>query len=219
MDKVQTRRENLRRWVEKYGTPAKEKSYFSQLINGGSSFGEKAARRLEHDYGMAHQFLDTPGGEFGTQQRIKIIARDPDDPSFVEIRKVRLKLSAGISGFGIEQEEEDGNPITFRKEWLDKNGYDPDKLIAIRVRGDSMEPALYAGDVVVINHADKAIKDGHVYAVNYEGEDVVKRLVRDNGEWWLMSDNQDQRRFPKKLCRGEACIIIGKIVYKQSENI
>lgn len=38
--------------------PSKEKSYISQLINGKASFGEKSARRLEHDYCMPEFYLD-----------------------------------------------------------------------------------------------------------------------------------------------------------------
>jgi transcriptional regulator with XRE-family HTH domain len=42
----------------------KEKSYLSQLINGKASFGERAARRIERDYGMAPGYLDEePKGE------------------------------------------------------------------------------------------------------------------------------------------------------------
>ena len=153
------------------------------------------------------------------KQFTRVDVADADNPEYVEIRKVKLRLSAGIAGFSIEQAEEDGTPITFRRDWLDKNGYFPEDLVAIKVRGDSMEPALFAGDTVVINAADKQPRDGSVYAVNYEGEDVVKRLHRDNGDWWLTSDSADQRRHPKKLCRGAACIIIGKIVHKQSDRI
>lgn len=51
------RRANLRRWTTVHGVPSKEKSYFSQLL-GGASFGERAARRLEADYGMGDQYLD-----------------------------------------------------------------------------------------------------------------------------------------------------------------
>ncbi|MDR5756476.1 hypothetical protein [Caballeronia sp. LZ035] len=40
--------------------PPKEKSYFSQLTNGAASFGEKAARRIEKQYGMADGYLDSP---------------------------------------------------------------------------------------------------------------------------------------------------------------
>lgn len=62
MDKATLRRENLRRWTEVHGIPAKEKSYFSQLVSGIASFGEKSARRLEKDYRMGDFYLDTPNG-------------------------------------------------------------------------------------------------------------------------------------------------------------
>lgn len=60
MDIIETRRENLRRWVAKHGTPAKEKSLFSQLKSTGS-FGEKVARRLEEQYKMGIMYLDGAG--------------------------------------------------------------------------------------------------------------------------------------------------------------
>ena len=70
----------------------------------------------------------------------------------------------------------------------------------------------------MVNTEQITPKDGTVFAVNYEGELVIKRLVRDRGEWWLSSDNPDQTRYPRKLC-DENCIIIGEIVHKQSEHI
>lgn len=57
MDIQDTRRSNLARWLETHTTPIKEKSLFSQL-KGGSSFGERVARRLEKDYGMGTGYLD-----------------------------------------------------------------------------------------------------------------------------------------------------------------
>ncbi|WP_241076303.1 S24 family peptidase [Achromobacter insuavis] len=53
-----TRRANLRAWVQQHGSPAKEKSYFSQILSGTSPIGERAARRLERDYRMGEGFLD-----------------------------------------------------------------------------------------------------------------------------------------------------------------
>jgi len=150
---------------------------------------------------------------------VQALDDDEEHPELVRIRKVRLHLSAGIQGFAIEQEEEDDNPISFRKAWLERRGYYREKLIAIEVKGQSMEPGLYDGDTVVINTADTKPKDGEVYAVNYEGEAVIKRMVRDYGFWWLVSDNPDQRRFPRKQCSGEMCIVIGKVIHKQSERI
>lgn len=81
-----------------------------------------------------------------------------------------------------------------------------------------MEPSLWDGDLVVINTADDNPQDGDAFALNYEGELVIKRLRRDAGEWWAASDNADQRRFAPKRCT-EDVKIIGRVVYKQSERI
>ena len=55
----QIRRNNLKKWLAVRGIPAVEKSYFSQLINGKASFGEKAARRIELEYGLPINSLDS----------------------------------------------------------------------------------------------------------------------------------------------------------------
>jgi phage repressor protein C with HTH and peptisase S24 domain len=152
--------------------------------------------------------------------QLRQVVTDGDgDPRFLKIRTVRLKLQAGVNGIAFDKAEEAGAPVYMPSDIARRRGYRSDDLVAIKVRGDSMQPSLFDGDTVVIHITDRVVKDGQVYAVNYEGEDVVKRLSRDNGDWWLTSDNPDQRLFPKKICRGAACIIIGRIVYKQSENI
>jgi phage repressor protein C with HTH and peptisase S24 domain len=151
----------------------------------------------------------------GTSAEIDL-SNNPDYPA---IRRVKLHLSAGISGFGVEMEEEDHAPLVFGAYWYKSRGYNPKNLIGIRVKGDSMMPGINDDDTVVINTADTTPVDGEAFAINYEGEAVVKRLVRDAGEWWLSSDNPDQRRYSRKLCSGDACIIIGRIVHKQSEKI
>lgn len=149
-----------------------------------------------------------------------IALHDEDDlPGLVRIKKVRLRLSAGIAGYAADPIDEDESPISFRAAWMARRGYNPDKLVAIEIRGQSMEPGLYDGDTVVINTADTLLRDGEVYAVNYEGEAVVKRLVREMGSWWLVSDSPDQRRFPRKQCAGDMCLIIGRVIHKQSERI
>lgn len=141
-----------------------------------------------------------------------------DNPDYPAIRRVNIKLSAGASGFGVDYVDDDEAPIVFQRKWFEHHGYTPDKLLAVRVCNGSMEPGLYDGDTVIINTADTALKDGVVFSMNYEGELVVKRLVRDAGEWWLASDNPDQRRYPRKVCT-EDVFCIGRIVHRQSERI
>lgn len=149
----------------------------------------------------------------------KVIVAEHGNPKFVEIKKIKLKLSAGITGYTSDPDNEEGDPIAIPRRWIIENGFNEHSLIAINVRGDSMEPTLRNGDTVIINTADKKPKDGSVFAVNYEGEDVVKRMSRDIGQWWLCSDNPDQQRYHRKVCQGDACIMIGKIVRRISDHL
>lgn len=141
-----------------------------------------------------------------------------NNPDYPAVRRVQFKLSAGATGFGVDYSEKLGPPIVFEKEWYARRGLVPEKLFATSVSNGSMEPGLYDGDTVIVNTAGNEPKDGCVFAVNYEGELVIKRLVRDDGQWWLSSDNPDQRRYPRKVCH-EGVVLIGQIVHKQSERI
>lgn len=143
------------------------------------------------------------------------LEKNPDYPA---IRRVRFKLSAGASGFAVEYKQGEGPPMVFNKDWYAKRNLQPGKLFAVEVSNGSMETGLYHGDIVVVNTEITDPKDGIVFAVNYEGEMVIKRLIRDAGQWWLSSDNPDQRRYPRKIC-DEAVFLIGEIVHKQSERI
>jgi hypothetical protein len=82
MDMQEIRRGNLRKWLETHSVPPKEKSYFSQLLSG-ASFGERAARRLESDYGMGESYLDS--GSEATKPVLTLverIQRAPEQESF-----------------------------------------------------------------------------------------------------------------------------------------
>jgi phage repressor protein C with HTH and peptisase S24 domain len=146
------------------------------------------------------------------------IPHDSDD-RFVQVPLVKPRLSAGIMGIQVDPEYDEGRTTPVSREWVDKNRFNLRNLIAIKVRGESMEPTLHEGDTVVINTADMKPVDGVVFAVNYEGEAVVKRLSRDAGQWWLTSDNVDQRKYHRKICQGDACLIIGRVVRKESDRI
>jgi phage repressor protein C with HTH and peptisase S24 domain len=143
--------------------------------------------------------------------------RPGDD--YVPVKMASFHLQAGVTGYALEYLDEDKAPIFFREDWFREKKYNPKKMVACQIKGDSMEPRLYAGDVVIINLDDTTPFDGDVFAVNYEGELVIKRLIRDRGEWYLQSDNPDKIKHPNKICAGEYCLILGKVVYKQSGEI
>ena len=164
--------------------------------------------------GGANQALAQSGQ---AKEAIKLIEIE-NNQEYPAIRRVALKAQAGVGGYAVEYLNNDGPPIVFRSDWYKAKGYRPDKMLALRVAGESMIPSLYEGDLIVINTEQVQPKQGLPFLVSYEGEVVVKRLVRDDGLWWLVSDNPDQRRYPRTKCNG-GTEIIGEVVYRQTERI
>ena len=98
------------------------------------------------------------------------------------------------------------------------NNKKTERLVGVPGARESMQTSLWDGDLVVINLDDTHPHDGEVFAVSYEGDPGIKRLRRDAGEWWLTSDNSDQRRFAPKRCTDDVDIL-GRVICKQSERI
>ena len=80
-------------------------------------------------------------------------------PEFVPIERVKLKVSAGVTGFTVEHLDGNGPPVYYRADWLKEEGLRAERLFALRVSGDSMQPSLWDGDLIVVNTEDK-VKDG-----------------------------------------------------------
>lgn len=149
-----------------------------------------------------------------------VVLREEFEESDNEYRipMVELRLQAGVTGFQTEPDRRDGGTMGVSKIWADRKEYNPKRLIAIRVKGESMEPTLYEDDIVVIHLDEKNPVDNGIFAINYDGEAVVKRMSRDMGQWWLMSDNSDQRRFYRRACKGSECVIIGRVVRREGDR-
>jgi len=192
-------------------------TFVRQMLLGNRAISDKTVRRIEALRGMqgwfspvaAHAVNDVSAGyDFGT------------GPDVYQLYPVELRLRPGIMGYAVWPDESDEDaPLSLHKHWLARRGYVPGQLLALRMRGAGMEPSLHVGDVFVINTADTALRDGQVFAINFYGDLLVRRVQRDGTGWWLVADNPDQARFPRKACAGPDCVPIGRLVFKQSESI
>ncbi|MGK5080488.1 LexA family transcriptional regulator [Janthinobacterium sp. HLX7-2] len=136
-------------------------------------------------------------------------------PVMIAIRMVPEHLRAGITGFETDHNFEDGGQLHVPRQWLEERDLAPGALLAIKVKGDSMVPMLYEGDIAVVNIADKSRVNGGVFALNFKGEAVVKRLKYERREWYLTSENPDFRQEP---CRTGDCNVIGRVVRFEPRN-
>ena len=72
----------------------------------------------------------------------------------------------------------------------------PERLTSVRAAGDSMEPNIRDGDLVVVDPARTDPLDGQVFAVRTDGGLVIKRLRQSRGRWLLASDNRAHASHP-----------------------
>ncbi|WP_076569855.1 XRE family transcriptional regulator [Janthinobacterium sp. TND4EL3] len=145
----------------------------------------------------------------------QVTGDDDQAPVMVAIRMVPEHVRAGITGFETDHLFEDGGHLHVPRQWLEENDLSPDQLRAVKIKGQSMVPMMYPGDVAVVNIKDKSRVNGGVFALNYNGESVVKRLKYERREWYLASENPDFRQEP---CRTGDCDVIGRVVRFEPRN-
>ena len=104
---------------------------------------------------------------------------------------------------------DDDNPIGYIAVPKELKRYG-NKLAAIYVNGDSMEPTLQRGDLVV---CDSCGWDGDgIYALRMDGCGYVKRLARKPGKLVVISDNPKYETW-EETTESEAVSIIGRVHY------
>lgn len=129
---------------------------------------------------------------------------------FLQVPKVRARLSAGGGSFETKPEIEEF--YSFRNDWLSKKGKSED-MVLMDIIGNSMEPELKERDTVLIDQSQKAVLAGAIYAVGLDDTIVVKRLEKRPKELVLLSEN---RSYPPISFRGEemnSVRIIGKVIW------
>lgn len=86
-----------------------------------------------------------------------------------------------------------------------------DRLAAAYVRGDSMQPTLYDGDIIILERSGYDNMDG-IYAIIYKGAGFVKRLQRDIGGIKIISDNKLYEPMSESES-SEDFSVVGKVRY------
>ncbi|EPH2166314.1 S24 family peptidase [Proteus mirabilis] len=176
MDMKKIRQLNLSRWFEGKTLPTKEKSFLSQLMNGKSSFGEKAARRLERDYGMPAGYLDSE-----TQlDEIEYIGTVPSG-----MVQVRGEAFLGVDGAVDMIEAHNG--------WLKIYSDDKDAY-GLKVKGDSMWPRIQSGEFVVVEPNTTVRSGDEVFVRTVEGHNMIKIFSKTrDGDYQFSSINNSHK--------------------------
>lgn len=82
--------------------------------------------------------------------------------------------------------------LAFKRDWLARMKVKAENLYVIYADGDSMEPYIFEGDVVLFDRSDIDPRDRQVYAIRRpDGGISIKRIIQQlSGAWMIRSDNQ-----------------------------
>ncbi|WP_229825921.1 S24 family peptidase [Gemmobacter nanjingensis] len=145
-----------------------------------------------------------------------------DGADYAHIPLHDAMLAAGAGAFNGTETVVDS--LAFRREWLQRIGVSASTARLARVQGDSMQPSLWHGDMILIDTRtneppvrDRDQRDQRrspIYALIDNGEARVKRIERPSPDQMLLiSDNTD---YPPELRQGtdlKAITIIGKVAW------
>lgn len=111
------------------------------------------------------------------------------DAEFVRVPRYDVKLAAGAGAFNERAPLLDYIPFTrdFLAKKLARNS--TDGLVLLEVRGDSMEPTIGDGDLVLIDQLQADLEDG-IMAYTLDDTAYVKRIRSIPGGIEVISDNR-----------------------------
>ena len=138
-----------------------------------------------YSFGVNLQWIITGEGEQFLPYQAGAETKKPD----VEVLMVPLVeavLSAGHGRF--ESEPGSGRGYVFRSDFLHGKGV-PARMVLMRVDGDSMEPDIKSGDMVLIDQSQTTLYPGQFYAVAVENMVFVKIVSAMPGKVLLRSLN------------------------------
>ena len=202
-----TRQDNLKRLLEPRGAQVKlselldcSPSFISQLINGHRDIGDDVAEKIESALNLPNGALDVPMGEMEDDRAgaTRNLINDTAD-YYDDLVKVPSYFAFAGAGGGMANQEELQVPggFTFKRKSLAKAGLIGKKLSCIFAKGQSMQPTLGDGDLLLLDHDIDRIDDGLIYAFIWGDDLRCKRLFkRADGQITIRSDNPNKFQYP-----------------------
>jgi phage repressor protein C with HTH and peptisase S24 domain len=149
--------------------------------------------------------LPSEQGATGVEEKAR--AYTPGNDEFVYISQVIGRISAGR---GRVPENAVDVRIAFRKEWIKRKGR-PENMVLIKVDGDSMEPSLVSGDLVLIDRNRNYIDpQGGIYALALDDIIMIKRVQVLSERIRIISDNPKYEAFDVPV---ERIKVNGKVIW------
>jgi len=180
----------------------RDNSFFQNIRRGSAPSSEKLAA-LAEALGLEFYF----GHKRPSLDEIKDF-----EEQFAKVPRFDAQFSAGNGS--INSDEDAAAWLAFRKDWFQSSGLSPRHVILVTAHGDSMEPSLSDGDLVMVDRSERPFQDRTVYAfVDQDGQARIKRLERVGSELLIQSDNPSYPTEIMKKHDQASMNILGPVVW------
>ncbi|MEX6725239.1 S24 family peptidase [Parapedomonas caeni] len=190
----------------------RNQTYIQQFIKRGvpRKLDEDDRRKLAEHFGVSEQELGGPPGPVGRAVHAGV-GQVHDSQDYVLIPRLDVGASAGHGS--LPGDEDAQSALAFQARWarsIASGGVEA--LSVIRVEGDSMYPTLSNGDQILVDAADKRVRDG-IFVLRTDGALHVKR-VSVNPTSRRLSIRSDNPVYPAwEDCDPASIDIIGRVVW------
>jgi transcriptional regulator with XRE-family HTH domain len=215
-------------------------SYVSDVEKGKATPSEAVVREISEKYRINRNKLETGQGDLfkkietvgwvenkAVEIEEGLSARDYDKirqaiiyhdlPAVAPLGYVtvpRYEVSASAGAGALVHSEQIVDHLAFKADWLKVSlGLSPNNVAVISVIGDSMEPYLAEGDLIMVDLGIHSVENNAVYVLQFGDSLLVKRVqVKLDGEVIVKSDNP---RYETESFRGasaEQLRVVGRMV-------
>jgi phage repressor protein C with HTH and peptisase S24 domain len=182
------------------------------ILRGGKKAGTTLNRAQDVCNALGLELYIGPRRDSGP---VQVIDREAE---YAHIPVHDAMLAAGSGALNGSEEIIDF--LAFRRDWLRRIGLDPARAVIARAAGESMQPCIWDGDLLLIDRSrvDPPVtpqsglaRRAPVFALLDDGEAKVKRVqLIGSGMAMLQSDNPD---YPPVFAQTGNLHIIGKVVW------
>lgn len=189
----------------------KTDSTLSQIINGAKdtrsgnikNLGDRLARDIENKLSLGYGWMDQDHS-----------GDPPEDKNLITLNRLNIEAGCNPAGGSSGENVAIVERIQVNPEWFKQNiaRYRTTGYELVTARGDSMEPTISSGDIVVVDVKDTDITQEGIFCFNYGSGVTIKRLQVIPFGLEFISDNKLYNSFVLKGQEIESVKIIGRVI-------
>lgn len=173
---------------------------------------QKWVLALSRMYGLSPDWLEFGTGipKNFTAASTRILTLPETHTETVMVPKVKAILCAGGGSFELEAVSVSEHPLP--RAWLSRLG-SANSMVFMDVIGNSMEPGIRDGDMVLVDQSAAEPTAKSILAVGFEDAIYIKRLEKHSGGFLMLSDNPDYSPIQVVGDELQSFRVIGKVVW------